>query len=255
MSLLEVKNVHKSFGGVHAVQGVSFALEAGELLGLIGPNGAGKSTLFNLLNGQLQPDSGQVWLAGRSLLGCAPREVWLRGVGRTFQVAQVFSSMSVLDNVQMVLLSHARRLYNVWTRASRFAPQQALGLLEQVGMADQADRPASELAYGDVKRLELAMALASAPQLLLMDEPTAGMSPAERHDLMQLVRQVSAERGLAVLFTEHSMDVVFGYAQRVLVMARGHLIAQGSPLDIQADALVQQVYLGQAPATATAGSP
>ncbi len=244
MSLLDIVDLHKAFGGVRAVDGVSFAVEPGELLALIGPNGAGKSTLFNLLNGQLQPDSGQVSLNGASLAGLPPRAIWRQGVGRTFQISQTFASLTVLENVQMVLLSQARKLFGLWSRAAAHEPQRALGLLEQVGMAAQAGRPCSELAYGDVKRVELAMALASEPQLLLMDEPTAGMAPEERHALMALTRRLAAERHMAVLFTEHSMDVVFGYAQRVIVLARGTILAQGDPMQIQGDPAVQREYLG-----------
>ena len=244
MSLLQVQGLRKSFGGVQAVQGVSFALQAGELLALIGPNGAGKSTTFNLVGGQLLPDAGRVLLQGQDITGLAPRAVWRRGVGRTFQIAQTFASFTVLQNVQMALLSHDRHAWRWWRRADAHRPQDALALLEQVGMAAQAQRPCSALAYGDVKRVELAMALAHAPALLLMDEPTAGMAPAERLALMALTRQIARERRMGVLFTEHSMDVVFGQADRVLVLVRGRLLAEGTPEQIQADARVQEAYLG-----------
>jgi branched-chain amino acid transport system ATP-binding protein len=250
MSLLQVSDLHKSFGGVRAVDGVSLAVAAGELLALIGPNGAGKSTLFNLLNGQLRPDQGQIRMHGKLLNGLSPCDIWRQGVGRTFQVSQTFASLTVMENVQMVLLSSARRLYSLWTRAAGHQPQRALALLEQVGMASQAGRACSELAYGDVKRVELAMALASEPQLLLMDEPTAGMAPEERHALMALTRRLAAERRMAVLFTEHSMDVVFGYAHRVVVLARGRILAQGDPRQVQQHPEVQQEYLGVGPAFA-----
>jgi len=244
MSLLEVHDLSKAFGGVRAVDGVSFHVEAGELLALIGPNGAGKSTCFNLLNGQLPADGGSVKLEGRDITGRSPRTIWRLGVGRTFQVTATFGSMSVRENVQMVLLSQRRGLLNLWRTASDQYREEALALLTQVGMADQAERPCSLLAYGDLKRLELAMALASEPRLLLMDEPTAGMGPGERDELMALTAQVTAERKLAVLFTEHSMDVVFRYASRMLVMARGRLIAQGDPASVRDNAEVQAVYLG-----------
>jgi len=244
MSLLEVRDLSKAFGGVRAVDGVSFHVEAGELLALIGPNGAGKSTCFNLLNGQLPPDGGSVKLEGRDITGRSPRTIWRLGVGRTFQVTATFGSMSVRENVQMVLLSQRRGLLNLWRTASDQYREEALALLTQVGMADQAERPCSLLAYGDLKRLELAMALASEPRLLLMDEPTAGMGPGERDELMALTAQVTAERKLAVMFTEHSMDVVFRYASRMLVMARGRLIAQGDPASVRDNAEVQAVYLG-----------
>jgi branched-chain amino acid transport system ATP-binding protein len=242
--LLTVTNLSKSFGGVQAVREVSFTLERGQLLALIGPNGAGKSTCFNMLNGQLEPDSGTVMLEGIDVTGHPPREIWKRGVGRTFQVAATYGSMTVCENVQMVLLSRARRLFDLWSRASESQRDQALGLLARVGMADQAERPCGMLAYGDVKRVELAMALANEPKLLLMDEPTAGMAPKERNDLMALTAELARERNLGVLFTEHSMDVVFTYAQRVLVLTRGQIIAQGSPAQVRDDPEVQAVYLG-----------
>ena len=244
MSLLEVSNLGKSFGGVKAVDGISFSLPPGELLALIGPNGAGKSTTFNMVNGQLRAGQGSIKLNGQELVGRKPRDIWRLGVGRTFQIAETFASLTVVENVQMALLSHDRKLYSLWRRAAEHRRDDALALLDQVGMKAQADRPCSELAYGDVKRLELAVALASRPRLLLMDEPTAGMAPAERTQLMQLVRQIAQGRSMAVLFTEHSMDVVFGQADRVAVLVRGQLLAEGLPAQIQADARVQQAYLG-----------
>lgn len=244
MNLLQVTNLSKAFGGVQAVQNVSLALQAGELLALIGPNGAGKSTTFNMVGGQLAPDSGQVLLNGQDITGLPPRAVWRRGVGRTFQVAQTFATLTVAENVQMALLSADRRIFHWWRRATAHRRSDALALLAQVGMDAQADRPCSELAYGDVKRVELAMALAHNPQLLLMDEPTAGMAPRERVALMQLTRQIARQRRMGVLFTEHSMDVVFGQADRVAVLVRGQLLAEGTPQAIRADARVQQAYLG-----------
>ena len=244
MTLLQVEQLSKSFGGVQAVQGVSLALQAGEMLALIGPNGAGKSTTFNMVGGQLVPDRGRVLLRGQDIAGLAPRAIWRRGVGRTFQIAQTFASFSVVENVQLALLSHDRRTFRWWQRAAAHRRDDALALLEQVGMAAQADRPCSELAYGDVKRVELALALAHDPQLLLMDEPTAGMAPGERVALMQLTRDLARARQMGVLFTEHSMDVVFGLADRVAVLVRGQLLAEGTPQAIRDDARVQQAYLG-----------
>ena len=246
-ALLQIAGLHKSFGGVQAVQGLSLQLHAGELLALIGPNGAGKTTSFNMVGGQLVPDAGRVLLAGRDITGVPPRRLARLGVGRTFQIAQTFQSFTVLENVQLALLAQdglAGLLGRWWRRAARHRPQDALALLVQVGMDEQAARPCSELAYGDVKRVELAIALAGAPCLLLMDEPTAGMAPGERVALMALVRRIARERQMGVLFTEHSMDVVFGQADRVAVLVRGQLLAEGAPQEIQADARVQQAYLG-----------
>ena len=244
MSLLRVEGLRKSFGGVQAVQGLSFELAAGELLALIGPNGAGKSTSFNMVDGQLAPDAGRVLLAGQDITGLPPRAIWRLGVGRTFQIAQTCASFTVLQNLQLALLSHDRKTWRWWRRAQAHRVGDALALLAQVGMQDQADRPCSELAYGDIKRVELAMVLAHAPRLLLMDEPTAGMAPAERLALMQLVRRLARERRMGVLFTEHSMDVVFGQADRVAVLVRGQLLAQGTPEAMRQDERVQAAYLG-----------
>jgi branched-chain amino acid transport system ATP-binding protein len=244
MSLLQVQGLSKSFGGVRAVDGVSFEVAAGELLALIGPNGAGKSTTFNMVGGQLRADGGSVQLGGTELLGLKPRAVWRLGVGRTFQIAETFASLTVAENVQMALLSADGQVYALWQRAAGHRRADALALLEQVGMAAQADRPCSVLAYGDIKRVELAIALANAPRVLLMDEPTAGMGPQERNDLMALTKRLVVERGIAVLFTEHSMDVVFAHADRLIVLARGRLIAEGTAAEIREHPKVQEVYFG-----------
>ncbi len=244
MSLLHVENLGKSFGGNRAVDGIHFQVAPGELLALIGPNGAGKSTTFNMVNGQLRPDSGFVRLDGVDLVGLKPRQIWQMGVSRTFQIAETFASLTVVENVQMALLSADGHVFALWRRAAAHRRADAIELLAQVGLAEQADRPCSQLAYGDVKRLELAIALANQPRLLLMDEPTAGMAPAERNKLMALTRQLVTQRGLAVLFTEHSMDVVFGYADRIIVLARGRLIAEGTAQDIRNHPKVQEVYFG-----------
>ena len=244
MTLLQVTGLSKHFGGVRAVDDVSFEIRPGELLALIGPNGAGKTTTFNMVNGQLRADAGTIRFDGSELIGRAPRAIWRLGVGRTFQIAETFASLTVAENVQMALLSADAKLYAMWRRAALYRRADALALIEQVGMQAQADRPCSELAYGDVKRVELAIALANAPRLLLMDEPTAGMGPGERRDLMGLTKRLVVERGLAVLFTEHSMDVVFAYADRVIVLARGRVIANGTPAQVRADAQVQAVYFG-----------
>ena len=244
MSLLRVANLSMSFGGVKAVDDVSFDIQPGELLALIGPNGAGKSTCFNIVNGQLRPSHGSVQLDGHELVGMRPRDIWRRGVGRTFQVAATFSSMTVLENVQMALVSRERRLYGLWKPAASQFADEALSLLDQVGMAAHAQRACSVLAYGDVKRVEMAIALANRPKLLLMDEPTAGMAPKERNELMALTKRLVVERNIGVLFTEHSMDVVFAYADRMIVLARGKLIAHGDADTIRNDPNVQAVYFG-----------
>ncbi|CAB3634456.1 ABC transporter ATP-binding protein [Achromobacter pestifer] len=243
-SLLQVDALRKSFGGIDALAGVSFTLEAGQMLALIGPNGAGKSTCFNVLGGQLRPDSGSVRLDGRELVGLSAGKICRLGVGRTFQTAATFRSMTVRENVQTALLSRDRLLFNPWRRAAGHAIDEAMALLSQVQMANQADAACGTLAYGDVKRVELAMALAHQPRLLLMDEPTAGMATNERHALMRLTRQLADTQRIAVLFTEHSLDVVFKHADRIAVLVRGALLAEGAPAAIAADARVRAAYLG-----------
>ena len=244
MSVLAVRDLVKSFGGVRAVDGVSFDLAEGELLALIGPNGAGKTTCFNMLHGQLRPDCGSITYDGASLIGSNPRDIWRRGVGRTFQITATFGSMTVRENVQLALISHRRRTSAFWPRVGDLYRDEAMALLGRVGMADQHDRACGVLAYGDLKRVELAVALANEPKLLLMDEPTAGMAPKERIALMQLAADIVRTRSISVLFTEHDMDVVFAHADRIMVLNRGRLIAMGSPGEVRANAEVRQVYLG-----------
>lgn len=243
--VLRAEGLRKAYGGVLAVRGVSFALEAGEVLALIGPNGAGKSTLFNMVGGQVRPDAGRVWLGDREVGGLGPRAVWRLGVGRTFQITATFASMTVRENVQMALLARRGRVWGVAARARNLLAREADALLAPVALEAQAERAAGVLAYGDLKRLELAMALAGEPRLLLMDEPTAGMAPRERVALMRLTRRLATERGIAVLFTEHDMDVVFETADRLLVLNRGVLIAEGTAEAIRADPRVREVYLGE----------
>ena len=243
--MLEVEGLEKSFGGVRAVRGVSFAVAAGEIVALIGPNGAGKSTCFGMVGGQVRPDRGRVRLAGTEIAGLPARAVWRLGVGRTFQVASVFASMTAVENVQTALTARAGGSWGLFGPARARHRAAARALLAEVGLDGQAELAAGLLAYGDGKRLELAVALAGAPRLLLMDEPTAGMAPAERAGLMALVRRLVAERQLAVLFTEHDTDIVFGIADRVLVLDRGAVIAAGAPGVVRADARVREVYLGE----------
>ncbi|HLW93130.1 MAG TPA: ABC transporter ATP-binding protein [Roseiarcus sp.] len=244
MTILTVNDLSKSYSGFQAVKAASFSLQAGEMLALIGPNGAGKSTCFNMINGQIAPSGGRIEIFGRDTAGLKPRDIFRLGVGRTFQVAAAFGSMSVAENVQTALLSFGRRHGRLYGWAARLCLDEAAALLALVGMAEQAERSCGELAYGDLKRLEFALALANNPKLLLMDEPTAGMAPKERGALMGLVARIARERRIGVLFTEHDMDAVFAFADRILVLNRGVLIAEGPPAAVRADPKVQAVYLG-----------
>ncbi len=242
--MLTVEGLSKSFGGVRAVRDVGFSVAAGEMLALIGPNGAGKSTCFNMVGGQLRPDAGRVMLDGAPITGLSPRDIWRHGVGRTFQITATFASMTVRENVQLALLAAAGQAARAWRPLRHLLVPEADALLAQLGLAAQAGRAAGVLAYGDLKRLELALALANDPRLLLMDEPTAGMAPGERTALMALTRRLATERTLAVLFTEHDMDVVFTVSDRIIVLDRGTLVAEGPPAAIRADPHVQRIYLG-----------
>jgi len=230
--VLSVKGIAKAFDGIQAVAGVSFDVHAGELVALIGPNGAGKTTCFNVVNGQLTPDAGTVALDDAPITGLPSRAIARRGVGRTFQVAATFASMTVRENVVVALSALGRD------------PAAADALLARVGAAELASAHTATLAYGDAKRVELALAIAGQPRLLLMDEPMAGMSARDRSTPMRLARALADDDRIAVLFTEHDMDVVFGFADRVIVLDRGEIIAQGAPEAIRADPRVQEVYLG-----------
>ncbi|MBI4637841.1 MAG: ABC transporter ATP-binding protein [Candidatus Rokubacteria bacterium] len=243
--MLRVDDVRKAFGGVRAVDGVSFTLSRGEIRAIIGPNGAGKTTFFNILTGQLRADEGLVAFRGERISGLPPYLIWRRGVSRTFQITATFATLSVLENVQVARLSHIRRSLALFRPARRLEVDRAMALLAQVGLVDQAARAAGVLAYGDLKRLELAIALANDPALLLLDEPTAGMAPAERGALMALMAGIARERTLTVLFTEHDMDVVFSTAERIMVLHQGRVIADGAPTEVRADPEVQAVYLGE----------
>jgi branched-chain amino acid transport system ATP-binding protein len=245
MSLLEGIGLRRAFDGLVAVANVTFHLKAGEMLALIGPNGAGKSTLFNLLSGQLALDAGKVMFNGLNITGATPTQIARLGIGRIFQTASVFGSMTVRENVQVAAIAGNGKTFRFNHPASAYYRESVDVLLVQLGLAQMADRGAGELAYGDTKRLELALALINQPKLLLMDEPTAGMGLAERAEVMALIRSIAQARGMAILFTEHDMAAVFATADRVLVLDRGVVIAEGPPAAIRANRRVQAVYLGE----------
>jgi branched-chain amino acid transport system ATP-binding protein len=243
-ALLEVNGLAKSFGGVQAVRDVSFSLGRSEMLAIIGPNGAGKSTCFNMVGGQIRPDRGTIVLDGQDIAGKAPRDIWRRGVGRTFQISATFMSMTVCENVQMALMSHHGRIRALLPLAGRLYAEEAAAILDRIGLADRRSHMCGVLAYGDLKRVELAVAIAHRPKLLLMDEPTAGMSPSEREALMQLTADIVRQEQMAVLFTEHDMDVVFAHSARIVVMNRGAVVTVGTPAEVRENAEVKHIYLG-----------
>ena len=245
--LLEVRDVRKSFGGVQAVAGVSLQLFDGEVRALIGPNGAGKTTLLNLLTGQLACDDGVILFKQERISGLTPDRIWRKGVSRTFQITATFGSLTVLENVQVAVLSHQGRMRDLLSNANRLVRAPAMDLLKRVGLCDQAEKACGALAFGDLKRLELAVALANAPELLVLDEPTSGMAPQERLDLMALAVAIVREQRTTLLFTEHDMDVVFAAAHRIMVMHQGRLIAEGTPAAVRDNREVQEIYLGARP--------
>jgi branched-chain amino acid transport system ATP-binding protein len=245
--VLEVRGVSKSFSGFYAVAEVSLVVAQGQIAAVIGPNGAGKSTLFNLITGHLQPTAGSVLIHGRDITGVPPHRISRMGMGRSFQRTNIFPKLTVLENVQAALLAHHGRGRNFWSRAEVLCRDESATLLASIGLADQAQMVAGTLSYGNQKQLELGIALASDPKILLLDEPTAGMSANETHETIALLERIARERGLTLLFTEHDMAVVFSIAQKIAVMHQGRIIAEGSPAIVRADAEVRRVYLGDRP--------
>ena len=243
---LQVFNLSKSFGGVKAVKRVCFDLDEGQILAMIGPNGAGKSTCFNLINGQLHPDEGLIKIYGQDVVGLKPRHIWALGLGRTFQITATFASMTVLENIQVALAAFHKKAGSPWRKLRNLFIDEALELLHLVGITDHADVVCGLLSYGDLKRLELAVALTNQPRLLLMDEPTAGMEPVERQRLMELISRIVRTRNIGALFIEHDMDVVFTHADRIVVLNRGEKIAEGTPDRVREEDKVREIYLGRA---------
>jgi branched-chain amino acid transport system ATP-binding protein len=253
--LLRVEEVHRSFSGFPAVRGASLSVEDGEVVAVIGPNGAGKTTLFNLVTGVLLPDRGRVVFAGGDVTRWPAHRRCRAGLGRTFQIANVFPRLSVFDNVHAACLAHARKGFDLVRPARRFAVDRAWEILEVTGLREHADRLAGTLSHGDQRILEIALALAGRPRLLVLDEPTAGMSPEETAATLRLIGRLNREQGLSVLFCEHDMEVVFSTAHRVVVMHQGRTIADGPPEQVRADPEVQRAYLGGEEVAAPAHRP
>jgi len=243
--ILATSKLSRSFGGVRAVNDVSLGVPKGQLRAIIGPNGAGKTTLFNLLTGQLRCDAGRIFFRGADITGRPPHYLCRNGLARTFQINSVFLSATVFENVQLALLAHRGKTWNPLAAARRLMLGETEALLERLGLADEADKPAGTLSYGDRRRLEVALALACEPELLLLDEPTSGMSVSEKPALVQLIQEIVKEKGVTTVLIEHDMDVVFSVSDRITVMHQGAVIAEGTPDEIQANARVQEVYLGE----------
>lgn len=244
--MLEVENVTKSFEGFMAVAGASLKVEKGQVAAVIGPNGAGKTTLFNLITGHLRPDAGIIRFKGKEITGLAPHKICRRGVARSFQLINVFGRLTVYENVQVAVLAQMRKTWNMFTPAEKLVRAETLAVLERVGLAGYAGLPCSSLSYGDQKALEIAIALSSKPEFLLLDEPTAGMSPEETRATVRLIENLAGQEGLTILFTEHDIDVVFHIAQKIVVMYQGKTIAEGLPEEVRKNPEVQKAYLGEA---------
>ena len=242
--MLEVEGVRKVFDGFTAVDGVSLSVKRGEIAAVIGPNGAGKSTLFNLITGHLRPDRGRIVLKDRDITGAAPHRICLMGMGRSFQRTNIFPKLTVFENVQAAFITHRRRGTNFWSRSAELYRAETEALLASIGLGDKGDAISGALSHGNQKQVELGIALACDPEILLLDEPTAGMSAAETHETIRLLERIAAERGLTLLFTEHDMQVVFSIAQKIAVLHQGRLIAEGAPEAVQKNAEVRRVYLG-----------
>jgi branched-chain amino acid transport system ATP-binding protein len=242
--VLEVRDIRKSFDGFLAVAGVSLSVVQGQTAAIIGPNGAGKTTFFNLVTGHVRPDAGAVVLEGRDITGVAPHDVCRLGMGRSFQRTNIFPRLTVFQNVQAAYLSHRGRGRNLWSRVERLYRDETDALLASLGLSGYAGEVSGFLSHGAQKQLELGIALASEPRLLLLDEPTAGMSAGETRETIRLIDRITRERGLTVLFTEHDMEVVFSIAQKITVLHQGRVIADGAPADVRADPEVRRVYLG-----------
>jgi len=245
MVILKVEHLNKSFGGLLATCDVSYEMQAGELSAIIGPNGAGKSTFFNLLTGYHQADSGRVLFQGKNITNWLPHRISRLGIARAFQVSNIYLALTTYENVRQAILAQQKKTLNFFTPAHRLAKKETLELIEVAGLSRHADMVAGNLSQGDKKRLELAIALGSKPELLFLDEPTAGMSREETHETMNLVKRLNQEMGLTILFTEHDMAVVFGYAKRLTVLHQGAIIAQGSPEEVRSNATAQKIYLGE----------
>ena len=244
-NILEVMGLHKHFGGLHVTCDVNFVMEEGEQSAIIGPNGAGKSTFMNLLTGYHPPDAGKVVFAGEDITGLPPHQVARRGISRAFQVSSIFGRMTVGENVRAAVHAQMRATFRLFAPASSVGVEETARVLELCGIEQKRDLMAGELAQGDKKRLELAIALAGKPRLLFLDEPTAGMSIEEARSTMELVDRLNRELGLTVLFTEHDMGIVFNHARKLTLMHRGEIVVQGTPEEVRANEVAQKVYLGE----------
>ena len=244
--MLQVESLQKSFDGFMAVLDANLLVEKGDIVAVIGPNGAGKTTLFNLITGQLKPNGGRVRFKGKDISGMPPYRICHMGLSRSFQIVNIFHRMTVFDNVQIAVLSNQKKILNFMTPAHNMVVERTEEILASVGLMEKRDRICGALSHGDQKVLEMAIALGTEPELLILDEPTAGMSPEETAVAIKLIRKLSGDLGLTILFCEHDMSLVFAVATKIMVMQQGQTIIQGDPETVRADRRVQEAYLGGA---------
>jgi branched-chain amino acid transport system ATP-binding protein len=242
--MLRVESVRKSFDGFLAVNEADLTVEKGEIIAVIGPNGAGKTTLFKLITGHLKPDKGKIVFEGKDIVGLPPYEICKKGISLSFQVVNIFSRMTVFENVQVAVLSHQGRTRKLFSPARNHGIQSTKEILDSVGLTDKATRISGSLSHGEQKVLEIAIALGNRPDLLILDEPTAGMSPEETSATIELIKQLTVNLGLTILFCEHDMEVVFSIANRIMVMQQGHSIIEAEPDVVRNNKAVQDAYLG-----------
>jgi branched-chain amino acid transport system ATP-binding protein len=242
--VLKVEALTKSFDGFMAVSGVRLQVEKGEVVAVIGPNGAGKTTLFHLITGQLAPDAGSIRFREKEIAGMAPHKICRLGIARSYQVVNIFSRLSVFENVQVAILARQGKTFHLFRPASTLAVEETRRILDSVGLGDKADRVCGMLSHGDQKVLEIAIALGSRPALLILDEPTAGMSPEETAQTLALMKRLVAEFGLTILFCEHDMPMVFSIADRIMVMQQGRTLVEDTPEAVRNNPRVQEAYLG-----------
>lgn len=243
--MLQVRSVSKKFGAFAALEDVNVELQPGEIRAIIGANGAGKSTFLNIVTGVLRPTSGTVYYDGRDVTSSKPWELVMHGLSRSFQITSIFNDFSVYQNVRMALLAFQRKTRNLFVSVDRLLRPETIALLDAVGIADLAGRQAGELAAGDRKRLEFAMALAATPKMLLLDEPTAGMAPREREIIVDFLSSLNRDKGVTILFTEHDLDMVNRLAHRITVLHHGRVLAEGDPEEIKANSKVRAAYIGR----------
>jgi len=244
--MLQVQELQKLFGDFKALSSANLTVEKGQMVAVIGPNGAGKTTLFNLVTGQLQPDGGRIVFNDENISNLPPYEICRKGIARSFQIANIFPRLSVFRNVQVSVLSQQKLSNRLFRPARSMAVEETNRILESVGLLDRKLDVAGSLSHGDKRTLEIAIALGNAPELLILDEPTAGMSPEETAATMSLIRKLADEQGLTILFCEHDMEVVFNVAQSIMVMQQGRTIVQDKPEEVRQNIEVQDAYLGGA---------